>query len=69
MIREAVELLKKPSGKVMAQRQIEECQREYIEYMVLSERHESLSKHNRNEAERVRKQIEWLKECIISFDD
>lgn len=68
MIREAIELLKRPSGKVVAQRQIEEAQREYIEFMILSERHASLSKHNLNEAERVKQQIKWLKEFIQNFD-
>lgn len=64
-----LELLKKPSGAVVAQRQIEESQREYIENMTLSEKYASLSAHHLNEANRVKNQIDWLKECIRSFND
>lgn len=68
MIKETFELLKRPSGKVMAQRQMSDAHRDYIEFMVLSEKHASLSAHYMNEATRVKTQIGWLKEYIKNFD-
>lgn len=68
-MRELIEVFRKPSGAVLAQRQIEESQREYIEHMTLSEKHGSLSAHHLNEANRVKHQIEWLKECIRNFNE
>lgn len=67
-MKDLIELLRKPSGKVLAQRGIEEAQREYIEYMTLSERYATMSAHNLNEANRVKNQIDWLRECISQFD-
>lgn len=52
----------------MAQRQIEDAHRDYIEFMVLSEKHSSLSAHYMNEANRVRNQIDWLKDYVKNFD-
>jgi hypothetical protein len=67
-MKEILELFRKPSGAVMAQKQIEEAQREFIENMTLSEKHASLSAHHLNEANRVKNQIAWLDECIRDFN-
>ena len=67
-MKDLFEVLRKPSGKVVAQRRIEEAQRLYIEYMTLSEQHANLSAHNLNEAKRARNQIHWLKEFITQCD-
>lgn len=63
-MQDLLELFRRPSGKVIAQRRIEEAQRLYIEYMTLSEQHANLSAHNLNEANRAKNQICWLKEFI-----
>lgn len=63
-MQDLLELFRRPSGKVIAQRRIEEAQRLYIEYMTLSEQHANLSAHNLNEANRAKNQIYWLKEFI-----
>ena len=67
-MKDLIELLRKPSGKVVAQRRIEDAQREYIEYVTMSEQHATMSAHNLNEANRVKHQIDWLRECISQFD-
>lgn len=68
-MKEVLELFRKPSGKILAQRQIEDAQREYVEYMIMSEKHASLSAHHLNEANRVKHQIDWLKEFVNKFDN
>lgn len=59
-----LELFKRPSGKAVAQREIELAQREYIRNMIESEKHASMSAHHLNEAERFRNSIVWLQEFI-----
>ena len=66
-MKEVLELFRKPSGKVVAQREIEVAQREYIRNMIESEKHASMSAHHLNEAERFRNSINWLQECINKF--
>lgn len=52
----------------MAQRRIDEAQRRYISYLEASEEHANLSAHYLNEANRLKNQIEWLKECVKDFN-
>lgn len=61
------DLFKKPPGAVVAKREIEEAEREYIAHMIDSEKHASLSAHHLNEANRMRNQIDWLRECIQKY--
>lgn len=63
-----IDLLKRPTGSVMAQRRIDEAQRRYISYLEASEEHANLSAHYLNEANRLKNQIEWLKECVKDFN-
>ena len=63
-----IDLLRRPSGAAIAQRRIDEAQRKYISYLEASEEHANLSAHYLNEANRMKHQIDWLKECIKDFN-
>lgn len=62
-----LDLFKKPSGVMVATRQIQEAERRHIAYMTASEEYANLSAHYLNEAHRMKNQIDWLKECIQKF--
>jgi hypothetical protein len=62
-----LDLFKRPSGGMVAQRELQDAEREYISHMISSEAHANLSAHYLNEANRMKNQIDWLKECIQKF--